>query len=176
MTPAVSPAIRSVGHPVTVRPAPAGDVAVMVDLVRALADYERAVGSGPAGRPEADGDPVRCRSARFSPTSPNTSGTVVGFAVWFVNFSTWTGHHGIYLEDLFVQPTDRGLGAGRALLRELARLAVARGYTRVEWAVLDWNEPAIGFYRHLGARPQDEWTVFRLAGADLTRLGGGSAL
>jgi GNAT superfamily N-acetyltransferase len=97
-------------------------------------------------------------------------GAVVGMAIWFVNYSTWTGQHGIYLEDLFVLPSARGCGAGRALLTELARVAIGQGSTRVEWAVLDWNEPAAGFYRHLGARPQDDWTVFRLSGTQLSDL------
>ncbi len=146
----------------------------MVNLVQSLADYERA-------SDQVQLDPAQLAATLFGPTPAvfahvaEHEGTVVGLAVWFVNFSTWTGRQGIYLEDLFVQPEARGLGAGRALLAELARLAVARGYTRVEWAVLDWNQPAIDFYRHLGARPQDDWTVFRLSGADLTRLGGGDS-
>ncbi len=93
---------------------------------------------------------------------------VVGIAIWFLNYSTWTGTHGIYLEDLFVRPTQRGLGIGKELLLTLARTCSARGYQRLEWAVLDWNEPAIGFYKSLGAKPNDEWTVFRLAGDALT--------
>ena len=88
-----------------------------------------------------------------------------------MSFSTWLGTHGIYLEDLFVRPEARGGGHGRALLTELARIAVERGYGRVEWAVLDWNEPAQGFYRNLGASPQDDWTVWRLTGESLVSLG-----
>ncbi len=160
------------GRAVTVRPARPGDVGVMVEMVRALADYEGAA------------DQVQLHDGQLSETlfgdAPQVfahvaeyGGAVVGMAVWFVNFSTWTGRHGIYLEDLFVHPSARGVGAGRALLAEMARLAVARGYTRVEWAVLDWNEPAIGFYRHAGARPQDQWTVFRLSGPSLSRLAEG---
>jgi GNAT superfamily N-acetyltransferase len=97
-------------------------------------------------------------------------GGVVACALWFLNFSTWRGVHGIYLEDVFVRPEHRGQGLGRALLVELARECVRRGYARLEWAVLDWNEPAIGFYRSLGAEPQNEWTTFRLSDSSLARL------
>jgi ribosomal protein S18 acetylase RimI-like enzyme len=97
--------------------------------------------------------------------------TVVGFALWFRTFSTWNGTASIYLEDLFVLPEERGGGHGRALLTELAVIAVERGYGRVEWSVLNWNEPAQGFYRKLGAAPQDEWTVWRLTGPALKALG-----
>ena len=157
---------------VTVRPAQPHDTADMVDLVRALADYERAPH-------EVKLQEGQLRDALFG-AAPQVfahvaelRGQLVGAALWFVSYSTWTGHHGIYLEDLFVLPSARGLGAGRALLAELARLAVTRRYTRVEWAVLDWNEPAIGFYRHLGAQALDGWTVYRLAGENLRRLGEG---
>ena len=94
----------------------------------------------------------------------------MGFALWYVSFSTWLGLPGVYVEDLFVREAFRGRGLGRALLATLADLAVSRGYGRVEWAVLDWNSAAIGFYRRLGATAQDEWTVWRLAGETLTRL------
>jgi GNAT superfamily N-acetyltransferase len=99
--------------------------------------------------------------------------TVVGFALWFVNFSTWLGKHGIYLEDLYVTPAARGRGVGKALLAELAATCVRRGYGRLEWWVLDWNEPAIGFYRSIGAEPMSEWTVQRLSGSALTGLARG---
>jgi GNAT superfamily N-acetyltransferase len=102
-----------------------------------------------------------------------TAGDVVGCALWFLNYSTWLGTHGIYLEDLFVQPAHRGHGVGRALLRTLAEVAVARGYGRVEWWVLDWNADAIGFYRALGAEPMADWTVFRLTGAALHSMATG---
>jgi GNAT superfamily N-acetyltransferase len=94
-------------------------------------------------------------------------------ALWFLNFSTWDGVHGIYLEDLFVRPERRGTGLGKALLIALAEECVARGYSRLQWSVLNWNEPAIAFYRGLGALPMDEWTVFRLTDDSLARLGGG---
>jgi ribosomal protein S18 acetylase RimI-like enzyme len=96
---------------------------------------------------------------------------VVGFALYFRNFSTWEGTHGIYLEDLYVRPGNRGRGLGTALLRTLAGHAVERGYARVEWAVLNWNEPAIGFYRSLGAGPQEDWTTYRLTGDALAAFG-----
>jgi len=97
-------------------------------------------------------------------------GDTVGFALWFLNFSTWEGVHGIYLEDLYVSPEHRGSGAGRALLTTLARLAHERGYARVEWSVLNWNEPAIGFYERIGAEPMADWTTYRLTGSALTSL------
>ena len=93
---------------------------------------------------------------------------MVGFALWFLNFSTWLGRHGIYLEDLYVTPAMRGRGIGKALLAELAAICVRRGYGRLEWWVLDWNAPAIGFYRSIGAEPMSEWTVQRLTGPALS--------
>jgi GNAT superfamily N-acetyltransferase len=99
-------------------------------------------------------------------------GAVAGFALWFVNFSTWTGRHGIYLEDLYVSPAVRGHGYGKALLAELARICVERGYTRLDWQVLDWNAPAIGFYRAAGAVAMDDWRAYRLAGPALSALAG----
>ena len=97
-------------------------------------------------------------------------GKVVGFALWYVTFSTWTGRHGIWLEDLYVQPDLRGRGLGKALLVELAGICIERGYRRLEWWVLDWNAPAIGFYDSLGAHSMDEWTVRRLDGERLTKI------
>jgi GNAT superfamily N-acetyltransferase len=99
------------------------------------------------------------------------SGEVVGFAIWFLNFSTWTGRHGIWLEDLYVRPEARGGGHGRALLEALAAIARERGYPRIDWWVLDWNDPAKAFYRRLGAESMDDWTVWRLTGAALQRVG-----
>ena len=154
-----------------IRPATVDDVPVVVRLVHELATYER--------EPDAVvATEEQFRTALFGPDPrvhclvAEQDGDVVGFAVWFVNFSTWLGTHGIYLEDLFVRPAARGHGYGRALLTELARIAVERGYGRVEWAVLDWNVDAQGFYRQLGAAPQDEWTTWRLTGEPLTQLGG----
>ena len=155
-----------------IRPAVEDDVPVVLALVHELATYEREPDAVVAT--ESD-----FRTALFGPSARahclvacDSDGSVVGFAVYFVNFSTWLGRHGIYLEDLFVRPSARGGGHGRALLTELARIAVERGYGRVEWAVLDWNTPAQGFYAGLGAVPMDEWTTWRLTGDALTTLGG----
>jgi GNAT superfamily N-acetyltransferase len=154
-----------------VRRARLDDVPVVVQLIKELAIYER--------EPDAVvATEQQYRDALFGPepkafchVAEDDNGTVVGFAVWFLNFSTWLGTHGIYLEDLFVRPDARGAGHGRDLLTELARIAVERGYGRVEWAVLNWNEPAQGFYSSLGAKPQDDWTVWRLTGEALRSLG-----
>jgi GNAT superfamily N-acetyltransferase len=160
---------------VRVRPAVEADVPALVELVRALATYERA--------PEQVRlTPELLRAALFGPEPKafahvaTVDGEVAGFALWFCSFSTWVGRHGIYLEDLFVMPEHRGLGLGRRLLTELARICVERGYGRLEWAVLDWNQPAIDFYRAQGAEPQDEWTTFRLSGDALERLAARAAV
>jgi GNAT superfamily N-acetyltransferase len=147
-----------------------GDVDVVFDLIVELAEYERS-------RDQVTSSSADLTAALFG-EGPSVfghvvehDGAVVGFALWFLNFSTWAGKHGIYLEDLYVRPQFRGHGYGRALLAELARICTERGYARLEWWVLDWNEPALGFYRQLGAVPMDEWTVHRLTGAPLDRLG-----
>lgn len=144
-----------------IREATPADVPVIASLIRELAEYEREPDAAVAT--EAD-----LRAALFG-ESPNVfchiaelDGEPVGFALWFLNFSTWVGKHGIYLEDLFVRPQARGTGLGKALLTTLIDIARERGYGRVEWAVLNWNEVAQGFYRSLGARPMDDWTVWRL--------------
>jgi GNAT superfamily N-acetyltransferase len=150
-----------------IRPAREDDVPVIASLIRELAEYEREPDSAKAT--EAD-----LHAAFFGPSPAvfchvaETNGEVVGLAIWFLNYSTWTGKHGIYLEDLFVRPEARGTGLGKALLMTLIEIAKERGYARVEWSVLDWNTPAIEFYRALGARPMDDWTVWRLDGGALT--------
>lgn len=155
---------------VAIRLVSPGDVPAVVGLVHELAAYERA----PQECTLTDMDLSRALF-RESPALFGHVATVgeevVGCALWFLSFSTWRGVHGIYLEDLFVRPEHRGKGLGRALLAELASECVRRGYARLEWAVLDWNESAIGFYRTLGAAPQDEWTTFRLDGEALRSLG-----
>lgn len=150
------------------------DVPRLLELIRALADYERM--SGDVVATEA-----RLRGTLFGPT-PRAEAVIaraaheaVGFALWFHNYSTFLGQPGLYLEDLFVLPEWRGRGVGSALLRHLAGVAVERGCGRMEWSVLNWNEPAIGFYRRLGARPMNEWTVYRLTETELARLATGES-
>jgi GNAT superfamily N-acetyltransferase len=154
-----------------IRLATIDDVTDIYQLVHELATYERepdaVVATEQHFRDALFGDNPKA----FCHVAEDDTGSVVGFAIWFLNFSTWLGTHGIYLEDLFVRPDARGGGHGRALLTELARIAVERGYGRVEWAVLDWNEPAQGFYANLGAKSQDDWTVWRLTGDSLQALG-----
>jgi len=152
-----------------IRPATPADLPVILQLIRDLADYERA----PNDVVATEGG---LREVLFGPRPSAEvvlafSGEVpVGFAVYFFNFSTWLGRPGLYLEDLFVKPEFRGHGFGRALLIHLAGIARERDCGRMEWAVLDWNEPAIQFYRKLGATPMHEWTVFRLTGEEIARL------
>jgi GNAT superfamily N-acetyltransferase len=153
-----------------IRPGVADDIPVILDLIHGLAEYEKA-------RPEeVPVDEVVLRESLFGarPAAEallaEVDGATAGFALFFHNFSTWHGRRGLYLEDLFVRPAMRGRGIGRALLCELARIAMARGCARMEWAVLDWNTPAIAFYRSLGAVPMDEWTIFRLTGPAIGRL------
>ncbi|WP_280271117.1 GNAT family N-acetyltransferase [Nocardia wallacei] len=154
-----------------IRRATPADVPDLVGLVYDLAEYEKA-------RHECRLTAEQLHAALFGPNPAlfahvaqrDSGGEVLGCALWFLNYSTWTGTHGIYLEDLYVKPEARGLGLGKALLTELARVAVARGYHRVAWSVLDWNTPSIEFYNSLGAEPQNDWIGYRLAGAALTRL------
>ncbi len=167
-----------------IRPATEADIPTILGLIHELALYERAAD-------EVHATEQQLRSALFGPDAvascliavaddadaDDADGSdggpleVVGFALWFRTFSTWLGTASIYLEDLFVKPAARGGGHGRRLLTTLAEIAVERGYGRVEWSVLDWNEPAQGFYRRLGARPQDDWTVWRLTGVAMRELG-----
>lgn len=161
-----------------IRPAQIGDVEALLDLVRQLAVYEKEPDAATATPAQfetalfpAEGAPTAYAHVAEVRTGDGDWETA-GMALWFLSFSTWTGCTGIYLEDLFVRPERRGLGLGQALLRTLAQICVERGYTRLEWSVLDWNEPAIGFYRSLEAEFMDEWTRFRLDGSALTRLGG----
>ncbi|MER8006082.1 GNAT family N-acetyltransferase [Streptomyces sp. NPDC094149] len=158
-----------------IRTATVADVPLIHALVRELADYEKALH-------EVKATEEQLREALFGERPAvhahiavdDATGEPVGFALWFLTFSTWRGVHGIYLEDLYVRPTARGAGHGRALLAELAGICVERGYQRLEWAVLNWNAPAIAFYESLGARPQDEWTTYRLTDQALADLGRGT--
>jgi GNAT superfamily N-acetyltransferase len=145
------------------------DVSVVLDLIKSLADYERLAHLVVAT--EADlRESLFGRQPAAEAVIAFVGGRPAGFALWFHNFSTFLGRRGLYLEDLFVLPEWRGRGIGRALLAHLARLAIERDCGRVEWAVLDWNEPAIGFYKGLGAVPLDEWRIFRLTGENLRKL------
>lgn len=165
-----------------VRPARLDDVPQLLALIRELADYERALDEVLATEQHLTAalfpsDPTAARSHAFvvelpaGPERPQPQ--VVGMAVWYVTFSTWVGQHGVWLEDLFVQPDQRGRGLGAALLSRLAQVCIERGYGRLEWWVLDWNENAQGFYRRLGAQSQDEWTTWRVDGAALNELARG---
>jgi GNAT superfamily N-acetyltransferase len=158
----------------TIREARRDDVPVILQLIHDLAVYEKepdAVRNTVQGLEEA----LFGSSPRIFAHVAEDDGGVQGFALWFLNYSTWEGVHGIYLEDLYVRPEARGSGYGKALLQTLAGIAAERGYARVEWSVLNWNEPSIEFYRSLGALPQDEWTTFRLTGAPLAAFAGTGA-
>jgi len=153
---------------VTVRPVRPDDVPAVVDLVRELAEYEKALHEARMTEEQLSAALFGDSPALFGHVAVADDGAVVGMALWFLNFSTWRGTHGVYLEDLYVQPQHRGSGLGRELLRTLADLCVQRGYDRLEWSVLDWNTPSIEFYESAGAVPMDEWTVFRLTDDALT--------
>jgi GNAT superfamily N-acetyltransferase len=152
-----------------IRPATPADLPLVAELIRALAEYEKL-----AGEVRFDeavlGEKLFGQRPFAEVLIGEVDGEPMGFALFFHNFSTFEGRPGIYLEDLFVRPEARGEGLGQVLLAELARIAVERGCARLEWSVLDWNEPAIGFYRSLGARPMDEWTVMRVDGSALAAL------
>lgn len=145
------------------------DVPVIAELIRELAEYEKALDKAIATDEDLDAALFGPSPAVFAHMAYEGD-TPMGFAMWFLNFSTWRGRHGIYLEDLYVRPSARGKGYGKALLAELARLAVQRGYWCVQWWVLDWNTPSIDFYKSIGAVAQNDWTVFRLADGALTSL------
>ncbi|MFC8721543.1 GNAT family N-acetyltransferase [Kitasatospora sp. NPDC057198] len=154
-----------------IRTATPADVPFVHAMIRELAEYERALPEAKATEEQLHDALFGEHPAVFGLIAEEESGEPVGFALWFRNFSTWRGTHGIYLEDLYVRPEKRGGGHGKALLTELARICAERGYQRLEWSVLDWNEPSIGFYKSLGAVPMDEWTVFRLTDGALAELG-----
>jgi GNAT superfamily N-acetyltransferase len=147
------------------------DVPAVVGLVHELAAYEKEPESCHLTDAQLERALFGDSPKLFGHVALDDTDAVVGIALWFLNFSTWRGEHGIYLEDLYVSPGQRGSGLGKALLQALAEECVNHCYTRLEWSVLDWNEPAIGFYRSLGATAMDEWTVNRLDGDALERLG-----
>jgi GNAT superfamily N-acetyltransferase len=155
-----------------IRDAAPADAALILDLIRELALYERAPEAAKATLADIEqalfGDHPKVQAL-----IAEWDGAPVGFAVYFFNFSTWTGRHGVYLEDLFVREAARGRGVGKALLVRLAQIARAKNCARLEWAVLNWNEPAIGFYKSLAAKAMDEWTVYRMEGAALDTLAEG---
>jgi GNAT superfamily N-acetyltransferase len=153
-----------------IRDARQEDAPAIVRLIRALAEYEKLL-QHVVIQPERVREALFCEHPRAFCSIAEVAGQPVGYAIWFYNFSTFTGRHGIFLEDLFVEPEHRGLGIGKAFLQTLAQRCIAEDLTRLEWSVLDWNEPSIGFYRSLGAIPLDEWTGYRLAGEALARLG-----
>jgi diamine N-acetyltransferase len=162
------------GVSLVLRAAAKADSALIFSLVRDLADYEKL-------SDEVDATPEAISAALFS-AQPRLfcdiaewSGEPAGFAVWFLNFSTFRGRHGIYLEDLFVRPAYRKRGIGKALMARLAKRCVDQGWARFEWAVLDWNKPSIDFYRAIGAQVMDEWRICRLSGKALQAFAGEGA-
>ncbi|MFE9830076.1 GNAT family N-acetyltransferase [Streptomyces halstedii] len=156
-----------------IRAATVEDVPAIHSMIRELAEYEKALHEAKATEEHLREALFGERPAAYAHLAvSDEDGEVVGFALWFLNFSTWRGVHGVYLEDLYVRLERRGGGHGKALLARLARICVERGYGRLEWSVLNWNAPSIAFYESLGARPQDEWTVYRLTDGALAELGG----
>jgi len=163
---------RSLRDGATLRPARPGDEPGILAGIHALAVYER--------EPDAVENSVSDLTQTLFGAEPRafahvveSEGEIVAIAVWFLTYSTWTGRHGIWLEDLHVDEAQRGRGYGKALISALAEVCVERGYTRLEWTVLDWNEPAVAFYRSIGAAPMSEWTTQRLAGDQLSALAEG---
>jgi GNAT superfamily N-acetyltransferase len=154
-----------------IRTATPADVPVIHTMVRELAAYEKSLDEVRLSEEQLREALFGERPAAFAHVAETAEGEVAGFSLWFLNFSTWRGTHGIYLEDLYVRPGLRGGGYGKALLSELARICVERGYERLEWSVLDWNLSAVEFYKSLGAVSMSEWTVNRLTDDALVRLG-----
>jgi GNAT superfamily N-acetyltransferase len=154
---------------ISIRFANSNDAELILGFIRGLADYEHEPGAVQTtaaslrAQMEATEPPFECLIAE-------RDGEAAGFALFFRNYSTWSGRPGLYLEDLFVRQAHRGHGVGKALLKQPSAIAAQRGWARMEWAVLDWNTPALGFYRALGALPKDQWTVWRLDGAALARV------
>lgn len=161
--------MRAALLPERIRVAVPGDIDDIMRLIRDLAEYERDLAS-------VENTPQLIEEALFgddplaSALVAEVEGVVVGLAIWYRTYSTWTGQAGMHLEDLYVDPEHRGTGLGRDLFTALARIAVAEGYRRLEWVVLDWNESAIRFYDSLGGRPMSDWTTYRLAGDSLSEL------
>ena len=163
---------RTLEDRAVLRAARSGDVPGILACIQALADYEREP-DAVVNTPEALAETLFGDEPRAFTHVVEHEGEIVGIAIWFLTYSTWTGRHGIWLEDLFVFDRFRGRGFGRALISSLAAVCVERGYSRLEWTVLDWNAPSIAFYRSLGSLPMEEWTTQRLIGADLEALARG---
>jgi GNAT superfamily N-acetyltransferase len=156
---------------VTVRPATPSDAGLVYQFIRDLAEYEKLLDSVEATEADLTAALFGAAPRAFAEIA-ELDGEPVGFALWFYNFSTFVGRHGIYLEDLFVRPSARGAGAGKALLASLAKRCIDENLGRLEWSVLDWNAPSIAFYDSLGAAAMDEWIIRRMTGEPLRRLAG----
>jgi GNAT superfamily N-acetyltransferase len=152
-----------------IRPAAPGDEQAILGLIRELAEYEHALDEVEATEGDLQRD-LFGENPKVHADVVELEGAVVGTAIWFLNYSTWQGKHGLYLEDLYIQPQHRGLGMGKAMLQYLAAKCLTLGYGRVQWWVVDWNEPSIEFYKAHGAVAMDEWTVYRVSGAELEKL------
>ena len=152
-----------------IRDATPSDIDAIYDYIHALAEYEKAPNEAVLSKSDLS-QSLFGQSPQVYCLLSVQDGQVTGIAIWHLNYSTWLGKHGIYLEDLFVDPKFRGQGHGKALLVRLAQICVERGYPRFSWWVLDWNKPSIDFYESLGAKAMDEWTVFRVSGDALTKL------
>ena len=153
-----------------IRPARQEEVGIVLQLIHDLAVYEKAPNEVEATEQELL-ETIFSSDPKVFCDLVEVDGEIAGMAIWFLNYSTWQGKHGIYLEDLFIKPEYRGRGYGKALLKHLAKICDEKGYGRFQWWVLDWNSPAIEFYRSLGAVAMDEWTVYRVSGAPLKELG-----
>ncbi|MGA1158966.1 MAG: GNAT family N-acetyltransferase [Candidatus Nanopelagicaceae bacterium] len=152
-----------------IRPAVKEDAPIILQLIKELAEYEKAPNEVIATVKDIEAT-IFAEDPKVFCELVEIDGNVVGMAIWFLNYSTWQGRHGIYLEDLYIKPEFRGKGFGKALLQHLARICSERGYGRFQWWVLDWNSPAIEFYHSIGAVPMSEWTVFRVSGEPLKKL------
>lgn len=153
-----------------IRPARQEEVGIVLQLIHDLAVYEKAPNEVEATEKELL-ETIFSSDPKVFCDLVEVDGEIAGMAIWFLNYSTWQGKHGIYLEDLFIKPEYRGRGYGKALLKHLAKICDDKGYGRFQWWVLDWNSPAIEFYRSLGAVAMDEWTVYRVSGQALKELG-----
>jgi GNAT superfamily N-acetyltransferase len=168
-----------------IRPATSADVPIILNFIHELAVYERQPEAVVATKADLlrdgwglapDGVTKQDAPVRFRCIIAEHEGLPVGFALFFTSYSTWEGHHGIYLEDLYVQPAHRGSGIGKALLARVAAIAVEEGCPRLEWSVLDWNQPSIDFYHRIGALKKSEWFMMRLSGDALTSLASGGSI